>query len=115
MHELSLCQGLLRQVEAIAAEHDQSRVRRITLRIGPLAGVEPQLLQQAFEIARNGSSAAEAQLQIDSAPLCIHCPGCHADHPAELPRLSCPHCGSEQTTLISGDELLLVSVSFFEE
>ena len=48
MHELSVCQGLLDQVTGIARQHQATGVARIRLRIGPLSGVEPQLLQQAF-------------------------------------------------------------------
>ena len=115
MHELSLCQGLLAQVAQVATQHGQQRIASVTLRIGPLAGVEPQLLQQAFAIARQDTPAAAAELRIEAAPLTVHCPHCDNDYPAELPRLACPHGGSLQTTLSGGDELLLVSVGFFEE
>ncbi|MCW8959436.1 MAG: hydrogenase maturation nickel metallochaperone HypA, partial [Gammaproteobacteria bacterium] len=52
MHELSLCRGLLQQVSELAREHRAQTVSRITLRIGPLAGVEIPLLESAFAIAR---------------------------------------------------------------
>jgi hydrogenase nickel incorporation protein HypA/HybF len=112
MHELSICRGLLLQLAEIAATHQQTRISRIQLRIGPLAGVEPQLLQQAFAIARQGSVAAQAELLIEAAPLIVHCPDCGQDSSASLPRLSCGHCGQQQTRLISGDELLLLSIAF---
>ncbi|MBE0510803.1 MAG: hydrogenase maturation nickel metallochaperone HypA [Gammaproteobacteria bacterium] len=112
MHELSVCRGLLQQVADIAATHQQPQVSRIQLRIGPLAGVEPQLLQQAFTIARQGSVAEQAELAIEAAPLIVHCPDCGQDSPASLPRLDCGHCGQQQTQLKSGDELLLLSIAF---
>ena len=46
MHELSVCQGLIRQVERIAAENDAHAVSRVVLKVGPLSGVEPDLLKQ---------------------------------------------------------------------
>ena len=112
MHELSICRGLLQQVAAIAATHQQTQVSRIQLRIGPLAGIEPQLLLQAFAIARQGSVAEQAELSIEAAPLIVHCPDCGQDPPASLPRLGCGHCGQQQTRLKSGDELLLLSIAF---
>ena len=52
MHELSICQSMLAQVKAIALQHHAERVTGITLHIGPLAGIELGLLQQAFTLVR---------------------------------------------------------------
>lgn len=115
MHELSLCRGLLSQVSELAQHHGRDRVSRIVLRIGPLAGVETALLKQAFEVARSDTVARDAQLQIEESPLVIFCPTCQQSAAASLPRLDCPRCGNQQTTLQGGDELLLLSISFPEE
>ena len=69
MHELSVCQALIGQVEAIAREHQAKRVASILLGIGPLSGVEPQLLQQAFPIASAGTIADEAELLEPTCPV----------------------------------------------
>ena len=42
MHELSVCQALIGQVEVIAEEENAAQVVTIHLGIGPLSGVEPQ-------------------------------------------------------------------------
>lgn len=114
MHELSLCRGLLQQVGAIAAANRAKAVTRVTLRIGPLAGVEITLLKSAFSIARQGSVAANARLIVEATPLCVHCAGCDKQHTVKIADLRCPECHSNETRLISGDELLLVSVAFAE-
>ena len=49
MHELSVCQGLLRQVGKVAAEHEAHGVSRILLRVGALSGVEPDLLKRGVD------------------------------------------------------------------
>ena len=64
MHELSVCQGLLDQVAGIARQNQATGVKLIRLRIGPLSGVEPQLLEQAFPLARAGTIAERAELAI---------------------------------------------------
>ena len=101
MHELSICQSMLAQVEAIALQHHTERVTGITLHIGPLAGVEPGLLQQAFSLAR---------AVIESLPIRVRCHGCERESDALPNRLVCGHCGDYHTQLISGDEMLLASV-----
>ena len=111
MHELSVCQGLLRQLAPLAAEHSGA-VQQVVLRIGPLSGVEPSLLQAAFPIARKGTVAEQAELVIESTPLRVRCKQCHSESEVSSNNLSCRQCGHQQTQLISGDELLLVSVQF---
>jgi len=110
MHELSVCQSMLRQVESIAAEHGARAVTAIKVQIGPLSGVEPQLLSQAFPIASAGTVAAQADLQLETLPVRVHCRTCGADSEAAVNRLLCGECGDWQTQLLSGDELLLTSV-----
>lgn len=110
MHELAVCQGLLDQVAALARHNQARAVKRITLRIGPLSGVEPQLLEQAFPLASAGSIAEHAELAIERQAVRVRCKSCGAESEAAANRLLCGACGDWQTTLVSGDELLLVSV-----
>jgi hydrogenase nickel incorporation protein HypA/HybF len=110
MHELSICQALLDQVERIAREHGASRVERILLRVGPLSGVEPALLQNAYPLAAAGSVAEHATLVIEPAPVRVHCKDCGAESDAAPNRLLCAACGGWRTRLISGDEMLLANL-----
>jgi len=110
VHELAVCQGLLRQVEAIAREHGAERVTRIVVRIGPLSGVEPDLLAEAFPLAAAGSLAGEAELVIERLPVRVHCNTCGTESEATPNRLLCAACGDWHTRLVGGDEMLLASV-----
>lgn len=110
MHELSICQALLRQVQTIAAQHQATAVHKIYLQIGALSGVEAELLSQAFSIAKAQSIAATAELIITTAPIMVKCKQCNAQTIATANRLLCADCGSWHTQLISGDELLLSSL-----
>ena len=108
MHEMSICQGLIDQVEHIASEQGASRVDSIVLSIGPLSGVEPDLLSRAFEIARLQTVAENAVLEINTGPVVVECRGCGVSGEAKVNRLLCPSCGSWQVDLLQGDELLLL-------
>lgn len=107
MHELSVCLALLDQVTRIAADHGAERVERIVLAIGPLAGVEPALLRNAWPLAAAGTLAEAAELVIDTVPVRVACNDCGAEGEATANRLLCPVCGSWRTRLVSGNELLL--------
>ena len=110
MHELSVCQSMLAQIQQIADEHAAHSVSRVHIQIGPLSGVEAELLAQAFPIACAGSLAQDATLSIDALPIKVRCQACGAESEAEQNRLLCKKCGDWHTTLISGDELLLTRI-----
>jgi hydrogenase nickel incorporation protein HypA/HybF len=110
MHELSLCQGLLRQVEKVAAQHQASGVEKIVLRVGGLSGVEPPLLQRAFEVARMGTLAERAELVIERGPVVVRCRQCGGSCAVPVNRLLCTYCGDWRVQVVEGEELLLQSV-----
>jgi hydrogenase nickel incorporation protein HypA/HybF len=110
MHELSVCLALLDEVRAIAERHGATGVERITLRIGPLSGVEAALLENAYPLAAAGTIAETASLHIEMAPVVIRCEDCGAERPAAPNRLICGRCGGFRTRLISGDEMLLANL-----
>ncbi len=115
MHELSVCQGMLDQVARVAADHGATGVKNIVVRIGPLSGVVPDLLAQAFPLARAGTVAEGAELTIEKLPVRVLCESCGAETEASPSRLLCGECGDWHTQLISGDELLLASVELLKE
>lgn len=107
MHELSVCEALIRQIERICAEHEQEVVKSITLSVGPLSGVEPKLLRHAYPLAAAGTVAEHARLDINTGPVVVRCTVCEAETPVAPNRLLCGACGDFRTRLIAGDELLL--------
>ncbi len=110
MHELAICQALIDQVTTVARSNGAQRVSNITLDVGPLSGVVPELLANAFTVAAAGTLAEAAGLTINPAPVRVWCKSCQAESDAKVNRLVCAACGDWRTVLRSGDELLLRSV-----
>lgn len=110
MHELSVCQSLLDQVRTIAKERGAGKVTRIELKVGPLSGIEPDLLMNAYPIAVAGTIAADAELVIDTAAVVVSCSQCGAETNAKPNRLLCGQCGDYRTRIVSGDEMILQRV-----
>ena len=115
MHELAVCQALMDQVDNVARDQSAARVVSIHLGIGPLSGVEAALLSQAFPIASAGSLAADAELVITPLPVVVQCQECGCRSEVQPTRLLCTHCGAWQTTLVSGDEMLLERIEVIRE
>jgi hydrogenase nickel incorporation protein HypA/HybF len=110
MHELSICQSIIDQVTQIAAQHEAQSVTKVIVKIGPLSGVEAPLLERAFAIASAGSIASDAILETHTMPIRIRCNLCSHENEASINQLLCNACGSWQTSLLSGDEMLLQSI-----
>ncbi len=114
VHELAICEAVLHEVLAIAQAQDAWHIRRITLHIGPLAGVEPDLVRLAFPLVAAGTPCEAAMLAIEPLPVQVRCQTC--DTVSEVPpnRLFCKHCAGWRVDLVSGDELLLAQVELLD-
>ncbi|MBK1702736.1 hydrogenase maturation nickel metallochaperone HypA [Thiococcus pfennigii] len=110
MHELSICLALIEQVQQVAREHGATRVDRILLRIGPLSGVEPSLIESAYPMVAVGTLAADAELVIETTPVRVRCNDCGQETDARPNRLLCGACGGYHTKVLSGTEMLLANL-----
>jgi hydrogenase nickel incorporation protein HypA/HybF len=115
MHELAICQSILRQAAAIAETHRAGRVARITLCIGPLAGVEPHLLRVAFPLAAAGTCCEGAWLEIETPSVRVACQLCGAASHVPPNRLLCDACGAWRVTVLAGEEMRIESVELFKK
>ena len=82
----------------------------VYVRLGPLSGAEPPLVQNAFPIAAAGTVAQSAELHLEAAPVRVACGECGLESEVAVNRLLCGHCGDWRTQLVGGDELLLQRV-----
>jgi hydrogenase nickel incorporation protein HypA/HybF len=110
MHELSVAQALVEQVEGLAARHGAAGVHLIRVRIGPLAGVVPDLLATTFPLAAAGTICERARLDLAEAPVRVRCRTCGAESEARPNKLVCGACGDWHTELVSGDEMILETI-----
>jgi hydrogenase nickel incorporation protein HypA/HybF len=107
MHELAVCQGLLGEAARIAAEHGTARVTRLFVEIGDLSGVESELLERAFTVARAGTFAEEATLVLVRIRPRVRCTACGAETEVPANALRCGVCGAWRVCVIDGEELIL--------
>ena len=105
MHEASLVSALCDQIDRSIAPHPGAIVRCVHVRVGELAGVEPELFKTAFELLREQRSCRGAALEVVPEPAVWRCLACQA----ELPRggiLKCVACGGEARLAQGGDVFL---------
>jgi hydrogenase nickel incorporation protein HypA/HybF len=108
LHEGSIVESLIELVAQSVPE--QSRVRRVEVRVGLLSGVSPDSLQFYFEILREGSICDGAELAVLLEPLQAYCEACGQDHSLGEAAWLCPCCGAGSLAFRNGDELHLSSI-----
>jgi hydrogenase nickel incorporation protein HypA/HybF len=110
MHEAALMQNILDLALEKAREAKAQKIHTITLRIGALAGVEPEALRFAFECTAGGTMAEQARLEVESVPVVCYCEICAREFEPLGPLFACPNCGELRTHLRRGNELELAAL-----
>ena len=109
MHELSIAQALVEQVQSVA-EKEHSRITGITVSIGALSGVDAEALDQAFRIAVEDTPLMGSRLEINKIPAKVICHSCNKESSPDFPSFACQYCGSLDFEIVSGRDMLLQSV-----
>jgi hydrogenase nickel incorporation protein HypA/HybF len=114
MHELSVAESILNIAVTEAQKHDAPAIERIKLRLGEFTGVVRDALEFAFEIARHGTLAESAVLEIEIVPLRTKCPNCGClDRPEGDFCLLCDRCG-QPVDILTGREMEVEFVDLAE-
>ena len=107
MHELSIASSILDSVKAEAERRPGTRILKVGVRVGELAGVDPEALSFCFESIVQGTALAPLSLEIEHRPHQNRCPHCARVFQVVDYVVACPACGTSDTDMISGDELEL--------
>lgn len=111
MHELSIASRIVDLATERCRAAGGARVTAVTLRIGRLSCVHEAALRFSFDLVREQTPLADAELQIIEVPVTAWCPACGVDR--ELPgiqQFACPCCGTPTRDIRTGRELDLESI-----
>ncbi|QYJ80281.1 hydrogenase maturation nickel metallochaperone HypA [Shewanella acanthi] len=115
MHEYSIVSALIEQCEQHAFANHANKVTRVEIKLGIMSGVEPALLQTAFETFKLDSICFDAILEMRLQPLVIACSDCGQESILDERSVICPHCQSYHTKVIDGEEMLLMQLELEQE
>lgn len=110
MHEYSIVQALLTQCEELAKENDAQSVQKIVVKIGQMSGVEPYLLETAFNTFKEKTICERAEFVMNVQPLVIECNGCKTITVLDEIYYKCPQCDSLDVRVIDGEDMFLMSL-----
>jgi hydrogenase nickel incorporation protein HypA/HybF len=105
MHELGIANTILETIGAEARRHPGARVSKAGLRVGELAGVDPEALRFCLEALAKGTEWESLAFEIEPVRQRRACRACGRGVTVEAFRPECPGCGSAETSFAGGDEL----------
>lgn len=108
MHELSIANSVLEAVREEVRRRPGAHPRKVGLRIGELAGVDPEALRFSFEVLVRGTEFEPLALEIEPSQRRQRCPACGREFAVVDYNVVCPGCGTLHTECIAGDELDLM-------
>lgn len=105
MHEMGIANSILDGVAAELRRRPGVRPLKVGVRVGELAGLDPDALRFAFEALTIDTPLAGLELDIEFRASHSRCRDCGHEFEVRNFELLCPACGSLSTDRISGDEL----------
>lgn len=110
MHEYSIVQSLLDSCDEHLKANSATKITKVVVKIGVLSGVEPQLLESAFELFKVDTNCYEAEFIMNIQKISIHCNSCNNEQILEKNEFICPKCSSFDIKVLDGEEMFLMSL-----
>ena len=112
MHELGIVMNVLEQVDSVAAESGADKVMKVTMEVGEVSSIVPDLFIDAFNWAKQKTDhLKEAELEMIIIEGRTYCQTCGETYKTTEHGKKCPHCGSFETYLITGDQVIIKDIA----
>ena len=115
MHELGVVFHIIKKVDKIASENKVEHVNSVTLEIGEVSMIVPSYFEDCWKWAVDNRSEKMkgCKLIINIIKGVTKCENCNTEYSTVEHGKICPHCGSDKTFLIRGNEVMIKEIEVF--
>ena len=111
MHEASIAISLIETVSDLCQKEGYKSIEAVRLKVGRAAGILPDALLFAFDMAKAGTIASQAELIIEHISLGGYCCDCGSQFESEERYIfACPVCQSNAIKITRGDEMQIIDM-----
>ena len=111
MHDLGIVLNVIDRVEEIAKENKVKKVTKLTLEIGEVSSIVPSYFSDCFEWAKKKTDyMKDTELEMIILEGLSYCRDCKKTYKTTEYSKKCPHCGSDDTYLVTGDEMRIKDI-----
>lgn len=106
MHELGIVMHVVDQAEKVAVENNVERVLKLTIEVGEVSSIVPELFTECFEWAKKKTKHLKGtELELILLEAVSYCRDCKKTYKTTEHAKECPHCGGNDTYLVTGNEM----------
>lgn len=111
MHELGIVFNIIDTVEEVAKEQSLKEISSVTLQVGEVSTVIPAYLEDCWKWAvKKTELLKECKLIHEPIEAITYCEDCEQTYRTVDFGKTCPHCGSERTFLVVGNEVQIKEI-----
>lgn len=111
MHELGVVFHIIKGVEQVAETNGLTEIASVTVELGQVSTVIPHYLTDCWKwAAAKTELLRDAKLLIEEIPAVTYCEDCEKTYSTVEFGKICPHCGSEHTYLIEGNQVMIKEI-----
>ena len=110
MHEYSIVQALINQVEDNVKLNNGSIATKIVIKVGVMSGIEVDLLKRAFDTFKEKTLCEKAELIINIQKIKVKCLSCFEINELNKNQYICPNCESCELEILDGEDSYLMSI-----
>ena len=115
MHELGVVFHIIDDLKVVADENNIESIDKVTVELGEVSTVIPHFLTDCWKWAAPKQNFLEkTELLIETIPAISYCEDCQKEYGTVEHGRICPHCGSEKTYLVQGNEFLIKEIEVTE-
>ena len=102
---------LAKTLDETAEEQDIVRIGKVTLQVGEVSGIMTDLFTDCWNYFKvRHPVLTDSELVLEEIPAVTHCDSCGRNYPTVKYGRTCPHCGSGETWLITGNECIIKEI-----
>ena len=111
MHEMGIVFHVMDMVEEVAQEQELEKITSVTLQLGEVSGVIFSYMADLWEwCAAKKELFAGSVLKSEEIHAVTVCRDCGKTYDTVPQGRTCPYCGSENTVLVTGNEIIIKEI-----
>ncbi len=111
MHELGIVFNITKQIDDVAKQNNANKVTSLTIELGEVSTVVPDLFTECFEWAKKKSEyLKDCKLNLVVIKAITYCEDCKKTFSTVEHGKTCPYCKSPHTYLVTGSEVVLKKI-----
>lgn len=114
MHELGIIVQISKTLADVAEENHLEKIGSVTLEIGTVSGIVSDYFNDCWKFYCKKTPLLEgAKLKVEMIQAVTYCEHCEKTYDTIQYGKICPHCHSDQTYLISGNEINIKEIEAY--